>query len=43
MIHRLSTARLCRPSDLRPLRDDLEIVGTFNPGAIVSADLFNQV
>jgi predicted GH43/DUF377 family glycosyl hydrolase len=34
MIRRLFNACLCRPDDLRPSRDDLEIVGTFNPGAI---------
>lgn len=34
MIRRLSNTCLCRPADLRPSRDDLEIVGTFNPGAI---------
>jgi predicted GH43/DUF377 family glycosyl hydrolase len=34
MIRRLFNACLCRPGDLRPSRDDLEIVGTFNPGAI---------
>ena len=26
---------LLRPSDLKPLRDDFEVVGVFNPGAIV--------
>ena len=34
MIRRLFNACLCRPCDLRPSRDDLEIVGAFNPGAI---------
>lgn len=38
MIHRLFNACLCRPGDLRPSRDDLEIVGTFNPGAIAFGD-----
>lgn len=38
MIRRLFNACLCRPSDLRPSRDDLEIVGAFNPGAIAFGD-----
>jgi predicted GH43/DUF377 family glycosyl hydrolase len=38
MIRRLFNACLCRPGDLRPSRDDLEILGTFNPGAIAFAD-----
>jgi predicted GH43/DUF377 family glycosyl hydrolase len=38
MIRRLSTTCLCRPGDLQPSRDDLEIVGTFNPGAIAFGD-----
>ena len=38
MIHRLYNACLCRPGDLKPSRDDLEIVGTFNPGAITFGD-----
>ena len=38
MIRRLFSACLCRPGDLRPSRDDLEIVGTFNPGAIAFGD-----
>jgi len=38
MIRRLFNACLCRPGDLRPSRDDLEIVGTFNPGAIAFGD-----
>jgi len=38
MIRRLFNACLCRPADLRPSRDDLEIVGTFNPGAIAFGD-----
>lgn len=38
MIRRLSNTCLCRPGDLRPSRDDLEIVGTFNPGAIAYGD-----
>ena len=38
MIRRLFNACLCRPGDLRPSRDDLEIVGTFNPGAVAFGD-----
>ena len=38
MICRLFNACMCRPSDLRPSREDLEIVGTFNPGVIVFGD-----
>lgn len=38
MIPRLFNACICRPSDLQPTRDDLEIVGTFNPGAIALGD-----
>lgn len=38
MIRRLFNACMCRPGDLRPSRDDLEIVGTFNPGAIAFGD-----
>ncbi len=38
MIRRLFNACLCRPGDLRPSRDDLEIAGTFNPGAIAFRD-----
>jgi predicted GH43/DUF377 family glycosyl hydrolase len=38
VIRRLFNACLCRPGDLRPSRDDLEIVGTFNPGAIAFGD-----
>jgi predicted GH43/DUF377 family glycosyl hydrolase len=38
MVPRLFNACLCRPGDLRPSRDDLEIVGTFNPGAIAFSD-----
>lgn len=34
MIRRLSTKRLLHPSDLVPTREDLEVVGVFNPGAI---------
>jgi beta-1,2-mannobiose phosphorylase / 1,2-beta-oligomannan phosphorylase len=38
MIRRLFNACLCCPADLRPSRDDLEIVGTFNPGATAFGD-----
>ncbi len=38
MIRRISTTCLCRPGDLRPSRDDLEVIGTFNPGAIAFGD-----
>ncbi len=38
MIRRLFSACMCRPGDLRPSRDELEIVGTFNPGAIAFGD-----
>jgi predicted GH43/DUF377 family glycosyl hydrolase len=38
MIRRLFNACLCRPGDLKPSRDDLEAVGTFNPGAIAFGD-----
>ncbi len=33
MIRRLFEKRLIRPEDLRPLRDDWEVIGAFNPGA----------
>jgi beta-1,2-mannobiose phosphorylase / 1,2-beta-oligomannan phosphorylase len=29
---------LLRPADLKPLRDDFEVVGVFNPGATVAGD-----
>lgn len=38
MIRRVFGACLCRPCDLRPSREDLEIVGIFNPGAIAFGD-----
>lgn len=34
MIRRVLSTCLCRPGDLQPSRDDFEIIGTFNPGAI---------
>ena len=33
-IPRLSTRLLVRPGDIPPSRDDLEVVGVFNPGAV---------
>jgi beta-1,2-mannobiose phosphorylase / 1,2-beta-oligomannan phosphorylase len=36
MLRRLFNACLIRPSDLRPSRPDLEVIGTFNPGAIAT-------
>jgi predicted GH43/DUF377 family glycosyl hydrolase len=38
VIRRLFNACLCRPGDLRPSREDLEIIGTFNPGAVAFGD-----
>ncbi len=38
MIRRLFTTCLRRPGDSRPSHVDLEIVGTFNPGAIAFGD-----
>ena len=37
-IRRLSTRLLLRPEDVPPSRDDFEIVGVFNPGAVRSGD-----
>lgn len=34
MLNRLFNTCLIRPSDLEPSHEDLEVVGTFNPGAI---------
>src|SRR6266699_4528710 len=36
MLRRLFNKCLIRPSDLKPSRDDLEVIGTFNPGAIAT-------
>ena len=36
MIPRLFNACLLRPSDLTPSRDDFEVIGVFNPGAILT-------
>jgi predicted GH43/DUF377 family glycosyl hydrolase len=38
MLPRLSTSRLLHPSELRPSRGELEVVGVFNPGAIAVDD-----
>jgi predicted GH43/DUF377 family glycosyl hydrolase len=38
MIRRLFNTCLCRPGNLKPSRADLEIVGTFNPGAVRFGD-----
>ena len=37
-IRRLSTRLLLRPADLPPSRDDFEVVGAFNPGAVRVGD-----
>jgi predicted GH43/DUF377 family glycosyl hydrolase len=37
LLHRHFQRLLLQPSDLKPLRDDFEVVGVFNPGAIVAA------
>ena len=40
MIRRLSEHLLFRPDDLAPLRDDFDVIGVFNPGAVeVDQDL----
>jgi predicted GH43/DUF377 family glycosyl hydrolase len=38
MISRLSTHLLLRPEDVPPSRDDWEVIGTFNPGAVRFGD-----
>ena len=38
MIRRLFNACLLRPDDLEPSHEDLEVVGTFNPGAVAVSD-----
>lgn len=38
MIRRRFERLLLRPSDLRPSRDDLEVIGVFNPGAVLAGD-----
>ncbi len=35
LLKRHFTRLLLSPGDLKPLRDDFEVVGVFNPGAIV--------
>jgi predicted GH43/DUF377 family glycosyl hydrolase len=37
ILKRLFERLLVSPSDLKPLRDDFEVVGVFNPGAIIAA------
>ncbi len=37
-IRRLSTQLLLRPQDVPPSRDDFEVVGVFNPGAVRAGD-----
>src|SRR5262245_18095076 len=37
-IRRLSTRLLLRPEDVPPSRDDFEVVGVFNPGAVQVSD-----
>src|SRR3954469_14242469 len=37
-IPRLSTRLLLRPEDVSPSRDDFEVVGVFNPGAVRAGD-----
>ena len=34
MIQRLSETLLIKPEDVAPTQDDLEVIGTFNPGAV---------
>ena len=34
MVRRIFSEVMCRPEDLKASRDDCEIIGTFNPGAI---------
>jgi beta-1,2-mannobiose phosphorylase / 1,2-beta-oligomannan phosphorylase len=37
-VQRISTQLLLRPEDLPPSRDDFEVVGVFNPGAVTVGD-----
>src|SRR5438874_13264521 len=37
-VRRLSTRLLIRPEDVPASRDDFEVVGVFNPGAVRTAD-----
>jgi predicted GH43/DUF377 family glycosyl hydrolase len=41
LLQRQFNRLLLNPSDLRPLRDDFEVVGVFNPGAIVAGGEVN--
>ncbi|HXU77890.1 MAG TPA: glycoside hydrolase family 130 protein [Methylomirabilota bacterium] len=36
MLRRLFNARLLQPADLKPSQPDLEVIGTFNPGAVAT-------
>jgi predicted GH43/DUF377 family glycosyl hydrolase len=36
MLRRFFNARLLQPSDLKPSQPDLEVIGTFNPGAVAT-------
>lgn len=38
MVRRLFQSCLLRPEDVRPSRDDLEVIGTFNPAATLLGD-----
>jgi predicted GH43/DUF377 family glycosyl hydrolase len=38
MIRRISTNLMIRPEDVPPSRDDWEVIGTFNPGAVRFGD-----
>jgi len=38
MVRRLSTNLILRPEDVPPSRDDWEVIGTFNPGAVRYGD-----
>jgi predicted GH43/DUF377 family glycosyl hydrolase len=38
MLRRLFNRCLLRPEDLKPSRDDLEVIGVFNPGAVATED-----
>jgi predicted GH43/DUF377 family glycosyl hydrolase len=38
MVRRLFEKLLLRPEDLKPSRDDWEVIGAFNPGAVVVGD-----
>jgi beta-1,2-mannobiose phosphorylase / 1,2-beta-oligomannan phosphorylase len=38
MVNRLFERLLLRPADVQPSRDDLEVIGVFNPGAVLIGD-----